>query len=139
MRRQELYIFFSVIILIGILFVVFLLSSLFTNPTSDLPSASTRPLPSSSPPRPFDIPSQSSPSGETETTTKEGVIDLLPIQDPSFDIEYLSGNDLFVITIKQNPYSINQANALKWFSNQGLNPDILNIYWQNYPEVDKLK
>ena len=143
MRRQELILFtVTLIIIVFILITVVIISVL---PDSAAPRSSPLPsrgvsnnLPSFSP---FIVPSPSPDylplPPEGATTSKEGLINLLPVQTVNFDIEYLSSDDLFVITIKNNPYQENLSKDEQWFEEWGLNIDDLNVYVFAFPQVDK--
>lgn len=140
MRKQELFIFIGIIVLVAVLFFVYAVVSLFTTRTTPPPSPTPSPIPLASRGKPFEnipSPQPSFSPNQIGEITKEGLINLLPIQTPRYNIEYLSGNDVFVVTIKQNPYEENRLETKEWFKSQGFNPDALKIYWRTYPEVEK--
>lgn len=143
MRKQELVILFLIFGFVTIIFVTYILISLFSQRPTPQPSLSPSPKPLTSripvvtpiePPSPQPT---SLPSPLTGEITKPLIIDLLPIQTSFANIEYLSGNDTFVVTIKQNPYTENKDKVEQWFRDQGFEPEDLKIYWQTYPEVEK--
>lgn len=143
MRKQELVILISVIILAAIIFVIFLTTAFFSphQPTespqpSSIPLMSIRPtsFPGFSPlPQASFLPSSAAP----ETTPKEQIINSLPYKSIQFNVEYYYDGDIFRITIKENPYLENKAKAEEWFRQSGVNPSNLNIFWDAYPEVER--
>lgn len=140
MKRRELFIFIAVIVMVFILFIIYATVSLFNNGDGS-PPPSTAPLPikSSAPLRPIDIyPSPSTIPSLLPTInglSKDDFIDLLPIQTDTFNVEYLSVSDHFVVSIKKNPYQVNKTLAEDWLKGLGLDPNDLNIYWRAFPEI----
>lgn len=126
--------------MVFILFILYATVSLFT---AKRPAPSTFPIPlkSSQPTRPFETsPSplaSSSLPPVTNGLSKEDLIGLLPLETDTFDVEYLSVSDHFVVTIKKDPYEANKAAAETWFKGLGLDPQSLNIYWQVFPNVER--
>lgn len=143
MKKQDLYLFIGMIILIAVIFVVYLVASLF-GPTpepeespipSTIPTRSTQPLDSINP-SPLQSITTPLPS-LTGQTAKDQVINSLPLITSLFNVEYYYDGDVFRITIKQNPYTENKLKAEQWLKDQGLNPASLNIFWDAYPEVKR--
>lgn len=146
MRKQELYIFIAVIILVIFIFISYAIFSLFSRPSSPQPSPSPIPTPVRSPqpsrildisPGPIATPTPSPSASVSPSLTKEQLLDTLPIRTPLFNIEHYTKDDLFRITIKENPYQENQNLAQQWFRDRGIDPSGLNIYWDAFPNVTR--
>lgn len=144
MNRKELFILIAVIIMVFIMFIVYATVSLFNAPEptpSAFPASPGSPKPSveATVPSAPSFPSAAPPSLPPGTTglSKEELVDLLPIQADTFDVEYLSVSDHFVVTIKKDPYAANKAAAETWFKGLGLDPQNLNIYWQVFPNLKR--
>lgn len=126
-----------------VLFIVYAIVSIFT-PQEPLPSPTPVPLrsnPPVSPVRPLET-SLNPPATDSVQLTPNGpseeeLVDLLPIQTDTFNVEYLSVIDRFVVTIKKNPYQVNKTQAEDWFKGFGFDPKNLNIYWRAFPEVKR--
>ena len=140
MNKRDLFILIAVIIMVSVMFIVYMLASFFDSGGAPPPSGTPSPSSSSHLIRSFEISPNPSPTPLpplTKGLSKDNLVDLLPLQTETFDVEYLSVSDHFVITIKKDPYQTNKAAAENWLKESGLNINNLNIYWQAFPEVKK--
>lgn len=61
---------------------------------------------------------------------KEKLINLLPIKQESFTMEYLASEDIFVALIKTVDLEAGKGEAIAWLENQGItNWEELDILW----------
>jgi len=129
--------------MVFIMFILYVSFSLL-GPKQPQPSASpiklrsmppVRILDQSSPPSP--IPSTTAIPSISSELTKNDIINFLPVVTDIYNIEYLSYDDHFLITVKQGNYQQVQEQAKQWFRNLNFNPDTLNIYWVADPYVQQ--
>lgn len=143
MRKQELFIFIGIITFVTIIFFTYVLISLFSGKEELPPTPKPSTLPTRSTfPRSFDNTPSAQPSvapipSVLTGLTKDELINQLPLRTELFNVEYYFQDDLFKVTIKENPYEENKAKAEEWFENLGFDPKNLNIYWFAFPEVQR--
>lgn len=67
----------------------------------------------------------------------EQIITRLPVSTETYNIEYLSSSNTFIITVKQSPFKENSEDALRWFLENGFkNTEGLNIIYNSYKWVE---
>lgn len=54
-------------------------------------------------------------------SSRQQLINMLPVRNDSFTIEYLAKTDTIIVTIIKNPYTQNRQKALNWFKERGVN------------------
>jgi hypothetical protein len=52
-----------------------------------------------------------------------------PVETKEYTIDYWPNKDAYLVTINWSPCEENKQKALKWFSGQGVDPNILKIVW----------
>lgn len=67
----------------------------------------------------------------------EQIIARLPVSTETYDVEYLSSTNTFVITVKESPFEQNSEKARQWFLQNGLSStEDLNIIYNSYEWVE---
>lgn len=56
-------------------------------------------------------------------TARDKFIKTMPVSRPSFNIDYISSTDGFTVQITKAPVEYSKAEALKYFRDNGLNPE----------------
>lgn len=128
-------------ILLVILLIIVLILILLTLLLGGFKKESNKPKTPPTPPSPSQI--QTTPTANPtvpvitpKPITKEQLIKMMPVQQPEFNIEYLSKSDIFLVTIKESPYDQNKEKSKQWLIANGVTDfQKFNIQWRAYPYV----
>lgn len=72
-------------------------------------------------------------SAENLVVDKNALLQKLPIQTDTYNIQYIASTDTFVVTIKESPLEINKQQANKFFYENGVKDlSKLNIAYNSY-------
>lgn len=123
--------------LIFILIIVFILYIFISN-IRQSPEETVReiPLPTESQIRPTEPTPTAAPLNPEEPLIEQ-IIARLPVSTDTYNIEYLSTSNTFVITIKESPFEQNSEAARQWFIDNGFSStEGLNIIYNSYSWVE---
>ncbi len=132
--QKKLLLFIALLIL---LVITVILVTVFSTPPQQNLTATPQPQFSSSPVTSF-IPVETMVPSSTPTivTSREELINLLPVRGDGFNIEYFAPDDSIVVTITTSPYDENRLKAEDWFKQHGIdNIDAFNVDWVRSPYV----
>lgn len=90
-------------------------------PSPTLIPVSTTPTPTSTLP----------PTQTIDDINKQRLIAQLPYIGDGFTVEYFPNTDTFNVRITKTPYLTYRGAAERWFVNNGVNPNTLNINWSS--------
>ncbi len=133
--QKKLLLFIGLLILLVI--TVILVTVFSTPPQQNIPASTPQPQFSSLPTSSFSPVATASPSSTpTIVTSREELINLLPVRGDGFNIEYFAPDDSIVVTITTSPYDENRQKAEDWFRQQGIdNIEEFNVDWVRSPYV----
>lgn len=131
-QKRILFLLTGVILLVTILVTISLLSPKRTSP---LPTPQPIFIPTA-PPIPSTPPLPTPVSNNQKITTREELINLLPVTSDGFKVEYFSASDTILVTITSSPLKENTAKSEGWLNDLGITDfKKFNIVWVSSPYV----
>lgn len=135
MYGQKKLLFFIALLILLVITVI--LVTIFSTPPQQSLTATPQPQSSFQPTPSFRPVATTIPSvTPTVITSREELINLLPVSGDGFKIEYFAPDDSIVVTITTSPYDENRQKADDWFRQNGVdNTDAFKIDWVRSPYV----